>query len=87
MRFLGAEVILTPAEEGMAGAVKKAEMLAEKNKNVIMLKQFENVNNPQAHTFGTAMELIEDTGGNIDALVCGVGTSGTLSGITAALKT
>lgn len=87
MRFLGAEVILTPAADGMAGAIKKAEMLAEKNKNVIMLKQFENENNPHAHTFGTAMELIEDTGGNIDVLVCGVGTCGTLNGIVTTLKT
>ncbi len=86
MRHFGAEVILTPAEDGMDGAVKKAEMLAAKNPNVIMLKQFENPANPEAHTLGTAMELMEDTGGNIDALVCGVGTSGTLTGIAKALK-
>lgn len=87
MRHFGADVILTPAEEGMAGSVKKAEMLAEKNPNVVLLKQFENQANPQAHTLGTAMELMEDTGGEIDALVCGVGTSGTLTGISRALKT
>lgn len=86
MRHFGAEVILTPAEDGMSGAVKKAELLAEKNPNVILLRQFENKANPAAHTFGTAMELMEDTGGEIDALVCGVGTSGTLSGIAQALK-
>lgn len=86
MRHFGADVILTPAEEGMAGAVHKAQMLADKNKNVILLKQFENEANPNAHTFGTAMELMEDTDGNIDALVCGVGTSGTLTGIAKALK-
>lgn len=87
MKHFGAEVILTPADEGMAGSVRKAEMLAEKNPNVIMLKQFENEANPAAHTLGTAMELLEDTGGEIDALVCGVGTSGTLTGIAKALKT
>ncbi len=86
MRHFGAEVILTPAEEGMSGAVKKAEILAEKNPQVIVLKQFENEANPQAHTFGTAMELMEDTGGEIDAIVCGVGTSGTLTGLATALK-
>lgn len=87
MEHFGAEVILTPAEEGMAGSIKKAEILAQKNPNVILLKQFENEANPQAHTLGTAMEIMEDTGGNIDALVCGVGTSGTLTGIVRALKT
>lgn len=87
MRHFGADVVLTPAVEGMDGAVKKAEMLAAKNKNVIMLKQFENAANPEAHTLGTAMELMEDTGGDVDALVCGVGTSGTLTGIAKALKT
>ena len=87
MRHFGADVILTPAAEGMDGAVKKAEMLAQKNKNVIMLKQFENEANPEAHTLGTAMELMEDTNGDIDALVCGVGTSGTLTGVATALKT
>jgi cysteine synthase A len=86
MRHFGADVVLTPAAEGMAGAVAKAQMLSEKNPNVIVLKQFENEANPKAHTFGTAMELMEDTGGNIDALVCGVGTSGTLTGIAKALK-
>jgi cysteine synthase A len=86
MRHFGTEVILTPAEDGMAGAVHKAQMLADKNENVILLKQFENEANPNAHTLGTAMELMEDTDGNIDALVCGVGTSGTLTGIARALK-
>ena len=86
MRFLGAEVILTPQEDGMSGAIKKAEMLAEKNPNVIMFKQFENENNPKAHSFTTAMEIMEDTLGNVDALVCGVGTAGTLNGIARALK-
>ncbi len=87
MRHYGAEVILTPQEDGMKGAVQKAQMLAEKNKNVILLKQFENLANPEAHALSTAVELLEQTGTNIDALVCGVGTSGTLTGITKTLKT
>ena len=87
MKHFGAEVILTPAEDGMEGAVKKAEILAEKNPNVIWLKQFENKANPGAHTLGTAMELMEDTGGDFDVLVCGVGTAGTITGVAKALKT
>ena len=87
MKHFGAEVILTPAEDGMEGAVKKAEILAEKNPNVIWLKQFENKANPGAHTLGTAMELMEDTGGNFDVLVCGIGTAGTITGVAKALKT
>ena len=87
IRHFGAEVILTPKEEGMNGSVQKAKMLAEKNKNVILLNQFENPANPEAHTLSTAVELLDQTGTNIDALVCGVGTSGTLTGIAKALKT
>lgn len=86
MSLFGAEIILTPAEDGMSGAIKKAEILAEKNKNVIMLKQFSNPANPNAHKLGTSMEIMEQTGGNVDALVCAVGTSGTLTGIASALK-
>ena len=86
MRHFGAEVILTPKEDGMKGAINKAEMLAQKNKNVILLKQFENRANPDAHTLSTAVELLDQTGTNIDAIVCGVGTSGTLTGLAKALK-
>ena len=87
MRHFGAELILTPAEDGMKGAIAKADMLAEKNPNVILLRQFENDANPDAHRFGTSIEIIEDTGGDVDVLVCSVGTSGTLSGIASTLKT
>lgn len=87
MRHYGAEVILTPKEDGMQGAIQKAQLLAQKNKNVIMLKQFENPANPEAHTLSTAVELLEQTGTNIDVLVCGVGTAGTITGIAKALKT
>ncbi|MBP5615589.1 MAG: cysteine synthase family protein, partial [Alphaproteobacteria bacterium] len=87
IRHYGAEVILTPKEEGMQGAVKKAQLLAQKNKNVILLNQFENPANLEAHTLTTAMELMEDLQGEIDVLVAGVGTSGTLMGTAEALKT
>lgn len=87
MRHLGAEVILTPKEDGMSGAIHKAELLRERNSNVIILSQFSNEANPNAHRMGTAMEILEDTGGNFDVLVAGVGTSGTLTGIASVLKT
>ncbi|MFV0625857.1 MAG: cysteine synthase A [Alphaproteobacteria bacterium] len=87
MRHFGAEVVLTPKEEGMSGSIKKAEMLAEKNPNVILLRQFENEANPEAHKLGTAMEIIEQTGGNIDCFVSAVGTAGTLNGVASTIKT
>ncbi len=87
MRHLGADVILTPAEDGMKGALAKVDMLAEKNKNVILLRQFENEANPEAHKLNTSIEILEDTGGDVDAVVMGVGTGGTLNGVASALKT
>lgn len=87
MRHFGAEVILTPKEDGMKGAVQKAEILAEKNKSVIILNQFENKANVEAHTLTTAPEILKTLKGNIDVLVAGVGTSGTLTGTARALKT
>ena len=87
MRHLGAEVILTPKEDGMSGAIHKAEMLKERNPNVVILSQFQNEANPNAHRMGTAVEILEDTGGDFDVLVAGVGTSGPLTGIASVLKT
>lgn len=87
MRHFGAEVILTPAEDGMKGAIAKADLLAEKNPNVILLRQFANEANPDAHRFGTSIEIIEDTGGEVDVFVSAVGTSGTLTGVVSTLKT
>ena len=87
MRHLGAEVILTPKEEGMDGAINKAKILKERNDNVVILSQFENDANPNAHRMGTAMEILEDTGGDFDVLVASVGTSGTITGIASVLKT
>lgn len=82
----GAEVLLTPAAEGMAGAIRKVEMLKARSDNLIEFKQFENQANVEAHQLTTSVEIMEDTGGNVDALVCGVGTAGTITGIASALK-
>jgi cysteine synthase A len=83
---LGAELVLTPGSEGMPGAIKKAEELAAKNKNSFMPQQFKNPANPGVHRETTAEELWRDTDGRIDILVSGVGTGGTLTGISEALK-
>lgn len=82
----GAEVLLTPAEEGMAGALKKVEILKARSDNIIEFKQFENEANVEAHKLTTGVEILEDTGGNVDAVVCGIGTSGTMTGVASTLK-
>ena len=87
IRHFGAEVILTPKEDGMKGAVQKAEILAQKNKNVIILNQFENEANIEAHSLTTAPEILSALKGDVDALVAGVGTSGTITGTARVLKT
>lgn len=86
IRQFGAEVLLTPAEEGMAGAIKKVQILKARSANIIELKQFENPANVEVHQLTTATEIIEDTGGNVDAVVCGVGTGGTITGLATTLK-
>lgn len=86
IRHFGAEVLLTPAQDGMMGAIKKVEILKSRSDNLIEFKQFENQANPEIHKLTTGLEIFEDTGGEVDALVCGVGTSGTLSGVAETLK-
>jgi cysteine synthase len=83
---LGAEILLTPASEGMNGAVKKAEELARSDKRYLILQQFKNPANPQAHRRTTAQEIWDDTDGRIDILVAGVGTGGTITGIAEVIK-
>ncbi|MDD5288590.1 MAG: cysteine synthase A [Dehalococcoidales bacterium] len=84
--FFGAEVVLTPGKEGMPGAIKKAEELAAENPNALILQQFGNPANPEMHRKTTAEEIWRDTDGRGDILVDGVGTGGTITGVTEALK-
>jgi cysteine synthase A len=82
----GAQLILTPAIEGMTGAVFAAEELVAKNKDYFMPQQFNNPANPEVHRRTTAREILRDTGGRLDAFVAGVGTGGTITGVGEVLK-
>jgi len=86
LRMFGAEVILTPGNEGMTGAVRKAEEMASKDARYFIPQQFKNPANPGIHRKTTALEIWEDTDGQVDVLVAGVGTGGTISGISEVLK-
>lgn len=77
----GAELVLTPKEKGMKGAVEKAEDLAKEYKNSFIPMQFSNMSNPKAHIETTAKEIFEDTEGKVDIVVAGIGTGGTAIGI------
>ena len=86
LRIFGAEVILTPGNEGMTGAVKVAEEMASKDSRYFIPQQFKNPSNPEIHRKTTAQEIWEDTDGQVDVLVAGVGTGGTITGISEVLK-
>jgi cysteine synthase A len=86
LSILGAEVVLTPGAEGMVGAVKKAEQLVAENGGFFMPQQFKNPANPEIHRQTTAEEIWKDTGGRVDILVSGVGTGGTITGVTDTIR-
>lgn len=86
LQRFGAEVVLTPAIEGMTGAVFAAEELCRENPDYFMPQQFINLANPEVHRQTTAQEILEVTGGRVDAFVAGVGTGGTITGVGEILK-
>lgn len=86
LKILGAEIVLTPASDGMKGAVEAAEKLHRDTPNSLVLQQFMNASNPEIHRKTTAVEIWEDTDGQVDILVSGVGTGGTITGCGEILK-
>jgi cysteine synthase len=86
LKFFGAEIVLTPAKEGMTGAINKAREIAEATEGAFMPQQFNNPANPQAHKLTTAEEIWKDTDGQVDIFVAGVGTGGTITGVSEVLK-
>ncbi|MBQ8457991.1 MAG: cysteine synthase A [Prevotella sp.] len=86
LKALGAELVLTPAYEGMAGAIRKAQELAQEIGNAFIPQQFENKANAEIHRKTTAEEIWRDTDGKVDILVAGIGTGGTITGVGEVLK-
>jgi cysteine synthase A len=86
LSVFGAELVLTPGAEGMPGAVRRAEQLAAENPNYLVPQQFKNPANPDIHKRTTAEEIWNDTDGEVDILVAGVGTGGTITGVAEVIK-
>ena len=86
LRMLGAELMLTPGAEGMPGAIRRAEQILKENPDSFMPQQFNNPANPEIHRQTTAVEIWQDTDGRVDAIVAGVGTGGTITGVGEVIK-
>src|SRR5579864_267889 len=86
LKALGAEVVLTPAAEGMRGSIQKAEQILREHKKSFMPQQFQNPANPEIHRRTTAEEIWQDTNGQVDILVSGVGTGGSINGVSEVIK-
>jgi cysteine synthase A len=86
LKALGAQVVLTPAADGMRGAIQKAEAILKEHKKSFMPQQFANPANPEIHRLTTAEEIWQDTQGQVDILVAGVGTGGTITGVSEVIK-
>jgi cysteine synthase A len=86
LKALGATLVLTPGAEGMKGAIARAQALRDETPGAVILQQFENPANPEIHKQTTAQEILRDTDGQVDILVSGVGTGGTVSGVGEVLK-
>jgi cysteine synthase A len=86
LQLFGAELVLTPAEEGMTGAVNKANEIVEQTNSAFIPQQFQNPANPQIHRETTAEEIWEDTDGQVDVFIAGIGTGGTITGVSEVLK-
>jgi cysteine synthase A len=86
LEILGAEIVLTEGPKGMSGAVEKAEELAQEIKNSFIPQQFKNLANPEIHRKTTAEEIWNDTDGNVDYFIAGIGTGGTITGVGEVLK-
>jgi len=86
LRALGAELILTPGAEGMNGSIQKANQMAAEDPRIFVPQQFKNLANPEIHRKTTAVEILNDTDGNVDYFVAGIGTGGTITGVGEILK-
>ena len=86
LKALGAELVLTPAAQGMKGSIAKAEELKSELKKAVILQQFQNPSNPEIHELTTAKEILRDTDGKLDAFVAAVGTGGTITGTSHVLR-